>query len=126
MKIKKIFPEKNLPETRTTLREQVSYIWITLKELVSYIKYLWVTRMDKEALYRVGDELGITDLLKAAAEFERGDCEKICKAFAMKERRVEVSAALNRAADMIRLRNAAEESPTLPSHNTPKEFITFT
>ena len=40
MKIKKIFPEKNLPETRTTLREQVSYIWITLKELVSYIKYL--------------------------------------------------------------------------------------
>ena len=38
MKIKKFFPEKNLPETRTTLSEQVSYIWITLKELVSYIK----------------------------------------------------------------------------------------
>lgn len=38
MKIKKILPEKNSPETRTTLREQVTYIWITLKELLSYIK----------------------------------------------------------------------------------------
>ena len=83
-------------------------------------------RMTKEQLYKMADELGITEFLMAAEEFERKDCEKICKAFAMKERRVEVSAALNRAADMIRLRNAAEESPTLPSHNTPKEFITFT
>jgi len=42
MKNKKIFqkilPEKNLSETRTTLSEQVTYIWITLKELLSYIK----------------------------------------------------------------------------------------
>lgn len=38
MEIKKILPEKNPPETRTTLREQVTYIWITLKELLSYIK----------------------------------------------------------------------------------------
>ena len=38
MKIKKILPEKNPPETRTTLREQVSYIWITFRELLSYIK----------------------------------------------------------------------------------------
>ena len=81
--------------------------------------------MDKEALYRVGDELGITDLLKAAAEFERADCEKICKSFAMKERRVEVAAALNRAADMIRLRAADDTPMRLPSHNTPVDFISY-
>jgi hypothetical protein len=38
MKIKKFFPKKFRPETRTTLREQVSYIWITLRELVSFVK----------------------------------------------------------------------------------------
>tara|TARA_B100002019_G_scaffold137266_1_gene118279 strand:- start:1356 stop:1604 length:249 start_codon:yes stop_codon:yes gene_type:complete len=82
--------------------------------------------MTKEDLYKIANELGITELLQAAEEFERRDCEKICKAFAMKERRIEVSAALNRAADMIRLRNAAEEAPRLPKYDTPKEFITFT
>lgn len=82
--------------------------------------------MTKDDLYIVAEELGITELLHAAEEFERGDCEKICKAFAMKERRVEVSAALNRAADMIRLRNAAEEAPRLPTHNVPKDFIKYT
>lgn len=82
--------------------------------------------MTRDDLYTIADELGIRDLITAAEEFERKDCEKICKAFAMKERRVEVGAALNRAADMIRLRSAAAESPRLPSHNTPKEFITFT
>ena len=85
-----------------------------------------MNRMTKDDLYKIGEELGITELLTASAQFERGDCEKICKSFAMKERRIEVSAALNRAADMIRLRNAAEESPRLPKYNTPKEFITFT
>ena len=82
--------------------------------------------MIKSQLYEIAEELGVTELLKAAEEFERNECEKICKALAMNERRVEVGAALNSAADMIRLRNAAEESPKLPSHNTPKEFITFT
>jgi len=38
MKIKKFFPEKIRPETRTTLSEQVSYIWITLRELVRFLK----------------------------------------------------------------------------------------
>ena len=41
MQIKKIFPEKFLqktPPTRTTLREQVGYIWMTSKELG---KILW-------------------------------------------------------------------------------------
>jgi hypothetical protein len=32
---KKFFPEKNPSETRTTLREQLSYIWITFKELLT-------------------------------------------------------------------------------------------
>ena len=77
--------------------------------------------MDKEALYRVGDELGITDLLKAAVEFERVECEKVCKALAMNEKRVEVGAALNRAADLIRLR---EDDIRLPQTVQPKDFIT--
>ncbi len=77
--------------------------------------------MTKDDLYKIGEELGITELLTASAEFERVECEKICKAFAMNEKRVEVSAALNRAADLIRLR---EGDIKLPQTNTPKEFIT--
>lgn len=79
--------------------------------------------MKKDDLYKISAELGITELLKAAEEFERVDCEKICKSFAMREKRVEVAAALNRAADMIRLRSADDTPMRLPSHNTPVEFI---
>lgn len=78
--------------------------------------------MTKKDLYRIAEELEITELLEAAAEFERIECEKICKAFAMNERRVEVSAALNRAADLIRLRH---EDIRLPDTVTPKDFITY-
>ena len=81
--------------------------------------------MNKRQLYEMAEEAGITELLKAAAEFERADCEKICKSFAMKERRVEVAAALNRAADMIRLRSADDTPMGLPSHNTPVDFISY-
>ena len=77
--------------------------------------------MIKSQLYEIGEELGITDLLKAAEEFERVECEKICKALAMNERRVEVGAALNRAADLIRLR---EGDIQLPQTTAPKDFIT--
>jgi len=77
--------------------------------------------MTKKQLYEIADELGITDLLKIAEEFERRECEKICQAFAMNEKRVEVGAALNRAADLIRLR---DKDIKLPQSNTPKEFIT--
>ena len=76
--------------------------------------------MNKKQLYEMAEEAGLTDLLKAAAEFERVECEKICKAFAMNERRVEVAAALNRAADLIRLRDGEVK---LPERNTPKEFV---
>ena len=77
--------------------------------------------MIKKQLYEIAEEMGITDLLKAAEEFERVECEKVCKALAMNERRVEVGAALNRAADLIRLR---EGDIRLPQTNTPKDFIT--
>jgi len=76
--------------------------------------------MNKRQLYEMAEEAGLTELLKAAAEFERVECEKICKAFAMNERRVEVAAALNRAADLIRLRDGEVR---LPQRNTPKEFV---
>jgi len=76
--------------------------------------------MIKKQLYEIAEEMGITDLLKAAEEFERGECEKICKALAMNEKRVEVGAALNRAADLIRLR---EGDIKLPQAVQPKEFI---
>jgi len=76
--------------------------------------------MNKKQLYEMAEEAGLTDLLKAAAEFERVECEKICKAFAMNEKRVEVAAALNRAADLIRLRDGEVR---LPERNTPKEFV---
>jgi hypothetical protein len=81
--------------------------------------------MTKDDLHKIANELGIIDLVKAAEEFERGDCEKICKSFAMKERRVEVAAALNRAADMIRHRAADDTPMRLPSHNTPVDFISY-
>jgi hypothetical protein len=76
--------------------------------------------MIKSQLYEIAEELGVTELLKAAEEFERNECEKICKALAMNERRVEVGAALNRAADLIRLR---EGDIKLPQVKQPKEFV---
>lgn len=76
--------------------------------------------MIKSQLYEIAEELGVTELLKAAEEFERNECEKICKALAMNERRVEVGAALNRAADLIRLREGDIE---LPQVKQPKEFV---
>ena len=77
--------------------------------------------MNKKQLYEMAEEAGLTELLKAAAEFERVECEKVCKALAMNERRVEVGAALNRAADLIRLR---EDDVRLPQTVQPKDFIT--
>ena len=77
--------------------------------------------MNKKQLYEMAEEAGLTELLKAAAEFERVECEKVCKALAMNERRVEVGAALNRAADLIRLR---EDDIRLPQTVQPKDFIT--
>ena len=76
--------------------------------------------MNKKQLYEIAEEMGITDLLKAAVEFERVECEKVCKALAMNEKRIEVGAALNRAADLIRLR---EGDIKLPQTVQPKEFI---
>ena len=76
--------------------------------------------MNKKQLYELAEEAGITKLLRAAEEFERNECEKICKALAMNEKRVEVGAALNRAADLIRLR---EDDIKLPQTVQPKEFI---
>jgi len=70
----------------------------------------------------IAEELGITELIQAAAEFERVECEKICKALAMNEKRVEVGAALYRAADLIRLR---EGDIVLPQTRAPKDFITI-
>lgn len=81
--------------------------------------------MTKKELYEIAEKVGFAEYLKAAEEFERAECEKICKSFAMNERRVEVAAALSRAADMIRLRNENTESISLPNINTPKDFITY-
>lgn len=80
--------------------------------------------MTKQELYHIAEQVGFTEYLKAAEEFERSECEKICKSFAMNERRVEVAAALNRAADMIRLRDEIGDV-TLPETVTPKDFITY-
>lgn len=80
--------------------------------------------MTKKELYHIAEQVGFLEYLKAAEEFERKECEKICKSFAMNERRVEVSAALNRAADMIRLRNKIGDID-IPEKNTPKDFITY-
>tara|TARA_B100002019_G_C20935414_1_gene434213 strand:- start:339 stop:593 length:255 start_codon:yes stop_codon:yes gene_type:complete len=81
--------------------------------------------MNKRQLYEMAEEAGITNLLKAAAEFERKECEKICRNFAMNEKRIEVSAALNRSADLIRLRAADNSDIMLADRNTPKDFITY-
>ena len=80
--------------------------------------------MTKKELYHIAEQVGFTEYLKAAEEFERLECEKICKAFAMNDRRIEVAAALNRAADMIRLRGEIGDV-TLPATVTPKDFITY-
>lgn len=80
--------------------------------------------MNKEELYNIADQVGFTEYLLAAQEFERLECEKICKSFAMNEKRIEVAAALNRAADLIRLRGEFGNI-NLPEKNTPKDFITY-
>jgi len=81
--------------------------------------------MTKAQLYELARQMDIVELIEAAAGFERKECETICKSFAMKERRVEVAAALNRAADMIRLRSADDTPMGLPPYNTPVDFITY-
>lgn len=81
--------------------------------------------MNKKQLYQIAEELEILELIEAAAEFERKECEKICRSFSMKERRIEVAAALNRAADLIRLRAADNSDIMLPQTTTPKDFITY-
>jgi hypothetical protein len=81
--------------------------------------------MTKKELYEIAEKVGFIEYIRAAEEFERLDCENICKSFAMNERRVEVAAALNRAADMIRLRSANNEEVTLPETNTPVDFIKY-
>jgi hypothetical protein len=78
----------------------------------------------KKDLYEIAEKVGFSEYLRAAEEFERKECEKICMSFAMNERRVEVAAALNRAADMIRLRSEIGDV-TLPETVTPKDFITY-
>ncbi len=80
--------------------------------------------MNKKELYHIAEQVGISEYIKAAEEFERLECEKICKSFAMNERRVEVAAALNRAADLIRLRDNVGNI-NLPEKNTPVDFITY-
>lgn len=80
--------------------------------------------MTKKELYEIAEKVGFSEYLRAAEEFERKECEKICMSFAMKERRVEVAAALNRAADMIRMRSEIGDV-TLPETVTPKDFITY-
>jgi hypothetical protein len=81
--------------------------------------------MNKKELYQIAEQVGFIGYLKAAEEFERLECEKICKSFAMNEKRVEVAAALYRAADMIRMR-AEIGDIKLPETVTPKDFITYT
>ena len=82
--------------------------------------------MTKKELYDIAEKVGFIEYIKAAEEFERQDCENICKSFAMKERRIEVAAALNRAADLIRLRSAnIDNEVTLPDTNTPVDFIKY-
>lgn len=81
--------------------------------------------MNKKELYQIAEQVGFIEYLKAAEEFERLECEKICKSFAMNEKRVEVAAALYRAADIIRMR-AEIGDIKLPETVTPKDFITYT
>jgi hypothetical protein len=84
-----------------------------------------VSSVTKKELYHIAEQVGFLEYLKAAEEFERRECEKICQAFAMNDRRVEVAAALYRAADLIRSRNEYNESVQLPERKTPKDFITY-
>jgi len=79
----------------------------------------------KKELYHIAEQVGFLEYVKAAEEFERKECEKICKSFAMNEKRIEVAAGLNRAADMIRLRSEIGDIE-LPERNTPKDFMTIT
>lgn len=77
--------------------------------------------MTKKELYEIAEKVGFFEYLRAAEEFERKECENICRAFAMNERRVEVAAALNRASDMIHLRSEiGDVNP--PNMVTPKDF----
>lgn len=80
--------------------------------------------MTKKELYNIASQVGFLEYLKAAEEFERIECEKICKSFAMNEKRVEVSAALYRAADVIRMRVESADI-NLPQTTIPKDFITY-
>ena len=80
--------------------------------------------MTKKELYTIAEEIGFVEYLQIAEEFERRECAKICKSFAMNERRVEVAAALNRAADMINLREEIGDLQ-LPQKTAPKDFISY-
>jgi len=78
----------------------------------------------KKELYHIAEQVGFLEYLKAAEEFERKECVKICKSFAMNEKRIEVAAALYRAANMIELRDNIGDIQ-LPQTNTPKDFISY-
>ena len=80
--------------------------------------------MTREELYHIANQVGFMKYIKAAEEFERKECEKICISFARNERRVEVAAALNRAADIIRMRSELGNI-NIPETVTPKDFITY-
>lgn len=81
--------------------------------------------MTKKELYQIAEQVGFIEYIKAAEDFERLECEKICKSFAMNEKRVEVAASLYRAADIIRMRVEIGDIK-LPETVTPKDFITYT
>lgn len=83
-----------------------------------------VSCMTKKELYHIAEQVGFLEYIKAAEEFERKECVKICKSFAMNERRVEVAAALNRAADIINLRDEVGDLQ-LPQRTVPKDFISY-
>lgn len=80
--------------------------------------------MTKKELYHIAEQVGFLEYLKAAEEFERKECVKICKSFAMNEKRIEVAAALYRAANMIELRDNIGDIQ-LPQTKTPKDFISY-
>ena len=80
--------------------------------------------MTKKELYHIAEQVGFLEYLKAAEEFERKECVKICQSFAMNEKRIEVAAALYRAANMIELRDNIGDIQ-LPQKNTPKDFISY-
>jgi len=78
----------------------------------------------KKELYHIAEQVGFLEYLKAAEEFERKECVKICQSFAMNEKRIEVAAALYRAANMIELRDNIGDIQ-LPQTKTPKDFISY-